>query len=596
MLVHRAALLGSIVVLLIASAGCGASDTPSSGGGGSTSTAGASTGGTGGAGGATTSSTEPDPSEALFDPAHVVEVSIEIAAADWDALRFQARDVMELLGPGCHDAPHASPYTYFPATVTVDGEKLATSGVRKKGFLGSASISKPSLKISFDEFVPGREAFGVEGITLNNSRQDPSLVKTCLAMKVFRDAGVPASRCNFAHVTVNGADLGVYVHIEPITKRFLGRHFADETGNLYEGQLSDFRAGWMDSYEKKTNESDPDRSDLDAVTNALGSADADLAANLGAVLDVEAFDRFWAAESLVAAWDGYASNTNNHFVYHDPSTGKMAFIPWGPDMSFDEDDPFLPASRPQSVSAKGAVARRLYQVPATKAQYVDTMKGLLDTAWKEDALLAEIDRIQNMLAPVLGAGAAKANAAADGVRAFVSGRRATIDAELSSPPAWMFPPPGGCLSTVGTASGTFSTTFGSLADVQGNPFGTGEATFDIEVPVGAPPVSATMDSSAAGYEAGVKSRRELLVLGQFPDGKLRAMVFYVDPEVFAPGKDLAYDWQTVMGYVVEITGPNQSKIVGMAGGGTLHFDEAAAMSGAPISGTFDTTVLASLFQ
>lgn len=559
------------------------------------------TGGTGGGtssggGGSTTTSTGPDLSEELYAPDHVVEVNIEMAAADWDSLRTQSRTITEMLGENCQDGPHESPYTYFPANVTVDGQLLENSGVRKKGFLGSASLSKPSLKVSFDEYEVGREAFGVEGLTLNNSRQDPSFVKTCLAMKVFLDAGLPASRCNFAHVTVNGTDMGVYVNIEPVNKRMLARHFKDNTGNLYEGQLSDFRPGWSATYEKKTNEADPDRSDLDAVTDALTKPDGELESALGAAVDIDTFMKYWATETLTAAWDGYTNNLNNHFVYTDPSTGKTVFLPWGPDMSFDADDPFLPASRPQSVSAKGKVARRLYAVPAFQAKYVSAMNDLLNTAWKEDALLAEIDRIQKLIEPYLPGGS-NASGPTDQVRSFVEGRRNVITAELSpNPPAWPFPEPAvACLSTVGKVAGTFSTTFGTLPQLQTQPFNTGDATFDIEIPLGMAQ-SASATGAAAGYENGANSRRRVIVIGAFAGGKTYALVFDVEPEMFAAGKDGKFDWQAVFAVGIDIVGPGQFETLGLFGDGVLHLDEAQNASGAPVSGTFEGTLLTSFLN
>ena len=380
--------------LALGASACGSDPTqPSSGTPGSSSSGGPSGDGGGPSGdGGGPNQPDPDPSDAMFDPDHVIEVGITMAPEDWDTLRRQSRDVSALFGEGCMDGPKESPYTQFPATVTVDGTTLEMSAVRKKGFLGSASLSKPSLKVSFDEYVDGREHAGLEGLTLNNGRQDPSLIKTCLAFKVFRDAGLPASRCNFAHVTVNGEDLGIYAHVEPVGKRLLERHFTDASGDLYEGQISDFRDGWTATYEKKTNEDDPDRSELDAVAAALLASDAELDATLGAVLDLGAFRRYWATEALIAAWDGYASNTNNHLVYFDPASGKMSFLPWGPDMSFDAVDPLGPPGRPQSVSARAAIASRLYQTPELRAAYAEAMKDLLETAWKEDALLLAIER------------------------------------------------------------------------------------------------------------------------------------------------------------------------------------------------------------
>ena len=133
--------------------------------------------------------------------------------------------------------PFADIYTWFSATVAIDGETHTEVGVRKKGFLGSQSDTKPSLKLRYDKYVDGQSLGGVmERMTLNNSVQDPSMVNTCLAYQglcrrraaVVRGAASPPS-------SVNGKDLGLYVHVEEIKKPFLARHFDSTVGNLYEG-------------------------------------------------------------------------------------------------------------------------------------------------------------------------------------------------------------------------------------------------------------------------------------------------------------------------------------------------------------------------
>ena len=77
---------------------------------------------------------QPDPSDPLFDPAHVVEVSIEMAPADFTALSLQTRSLFSILGDDCLADPFESPFSYFPATVTIDGQTFEQVGVRKKGF------------------------------------------------------------------------------------------------------------------------------------------------------------------------------------------------------------------------------------------------------------------------------------------------------------------------------------------------------------------------------------------------------------------------------------------------------------------------------
>ena len=187
----------------------------------------------------------PDLTEAVYDRSRLLEVEVELAPSDWEALRLQDRSDLGL-GEDClpPDAPFPSPFTWFTGTVTVDGEAFEDVGVRKKGFFGSLSTERPSLKIRFDKFVEDQTFEDVKRLTLNNSQQDPSLVRQCLAYDMFSSVGVPTPRCNFAHVVVNGTDMGVFVNVESIKKPFIRRHFDDPEGNLYEGTLSDFRDDW----------------------------------------------------------------------------------------------------------------------------------------------------------------------------------------------------------------------------------------------------------------------------------------------------------------------------------------------------------------
>ena len=66
------------------------------------------------------------------------------------------------------------------------------------------------------------------------------MIRQYLAYEVFRRTDVPAQRCSFAKVLVNGKDLGIYTALEPINEAFLSEHFGRGDGNLYEGGRSDF--------------------------------------------------------------------------------------------------------------------------------------------------------------------------------------------------------------------------------------------------------------------------------------------------------------------------------------------------------------------
>lgn len=533
-----------------------------------------------------------DLSEPLFDPAHLVEVDITIDEADWDELRAQTRSWVQIFGT-CLTEPFADPFTYFPGSVIVDGQELAEVGVRKKGFLGSLDTEKPSLKIKFDEYVVDQRLFDLKGLTLNNAKQDPAFVRQCLSYATFAAAGIPAPRCNFAHVRVNGRDLGLYVNVEAVNKPFLRRHFDDDEGNLYEGTLSDFRDGWTATFELKTNETANDRSDLDAVVAALEGPDDGLVGAVDAVVDLDQFTTFWAAETLVTHWDGYTGNANNFFAYHDPTTDRFQFMPWGADGTFiPGPDPY--GNGVVSVQAVSLLPYRLYQVPATRDRYVATLRALLDQAWDETHLLAEVDRMEDLITPVADPdGTVGLAARLDEVRSFVEGRRGAILAELDAgPPAWTVPlrdPP--CFETIGSASGSLQTTWGTAAQ---DAFAAGTGTLAATVESTTLQVSDV--GSNAGWDPDDPTRARLLLVALLADGTAELVVFQIAPDRFVPGASLPIDWVDVVGVVYHfVPATNTFTLTGLIGDGTLDLAQAATSDGAPVRATFTGTIVRSPF-
>ena len=173
----------------------------------------------------------------------MIEVALELPPSDWDALRRQTRDWWDVAAAdnkACLLRPFASPSTGSTATVTVDGVRRERVAVRKKGFLGSLNDERPALKLRFDALVLNQSLHGLKRLTLNNSVQDPTWLRQCLAYRVFEAAGVPVPWCNFAHVTANGRDLGLYVNVESMDRHWVRRHFERDDGELWEGEWSDF--------------------------------------------------------------------------------------------------------------------------------------------------------------------------------------------------------------------------------------------------------------------------------------------------------------------------------------------------------------------
>jgi spore coat protein H len=104
-------------------------------------------------------------------------------------------------------------YAYVEAKVTIDGVTFPRVGIRKKGFIGSLSRTRPSLKIKLDFIDEEGNIDGLNNLTFNNNQQDVSQMSQFIGYSLFNAAGSPAPRSALAKVRVNGRNLGVYSHV-----------------------------------------------------------------------------------------------------------------------------------------------------------------------------------------------------------------------------------------------------------------------------------------------------------------------------------------------------------------------------------------------
>lgn len=262
----------------------------------------------------------PDDS-ALFDPYRPIEVTLRLPQASVEALAEDSRA-----------------YTNANATVTgFDGSILYDGqvGVRIKGQYGSARTleGKAALKVQLDWAVPDGNALGVHKLTLNNMVQDGSKIHEWLAYSLFRAQGVPTPRTGYAHVTLNGADMGLYLNIETVDDVLVPRTFPS-TRHLYEGAYGeDLVVEDVLGFEADMGD-DADRGDLEGLI---------------AVMDAAPYGQEWAAvepylnrdevittlavETWIGHWDGYGP-TRNNYSFHIDDRGQLSLLASGTDQTF----------------------------------------------------------------------------------------------------------------------------------------------------------------------------------------------------------------------------------------------------------------------
>ena len=269
------------------------------------------------------------------------------------------------------------------ATVLEGGREYPNVTVRLKGASSFRPIdATPSFTLHFDKRVPSGRFHGLAKISLNNSVQDPTRLNEALSREVFAAAGVPVPRATFAHVTLNGRPLGLYVLAEGFDKRFLERHFARTDGNLYEGGLlQDITSG----LQRDTGRNPQSDAAVERLIHAAGEPDPeDRYRALSAVLDIERFLSMVAIETMLVHSDSYSMNRNNYRLYHDPATDRIVFMPHGMDRVLGTHRAALDLSIvPPRL---GLVARALLSTAEGRRRYVDRVAALFDQVFRPDAL------------------------------------------------------------------------------------------------------------------------------------------------------------------------------------------------------------------
>ena len=388
-----------------------------------------------------------DVSELFFDPNRLLEIDIRLPLADWDVLRLQQNDTLALLtDPNCGTNPWPDPFTWFSGEVTIDGQTLTNVGVRKKGFQGSLSTTEPSLKVKFDHFVNGQQLNNIDRITLNNKNQDLPEIRSCLAYFLMRKAGVPAPRCNFAHLTVTTTDGPIettqvdkiYTHVESVKDPFLRRNFGSAAGRLYEGGHTDFWSGpWRGTVEPKSQKAAADTTEIDALLAVLEDPTptaTQRVTQIKTLVNYDAFLTFWAAEGLTGHWNGYADGLNNFRFYVNPLDGLLHFIPSGPRATFGPGNLhwFRTGDRlhAEAIVPRAALTRRIYEDDVARSEFLAKLQDLLTNTFDEAELHAEINRMEALIAPVTG----DISTELDAVRNWIDAHRALVQDEINHPP------------------------------------------------------------------------------------------------------------------------------------------------------------------
>lgn len=354
---------------------------------------------------------------------------------------------------------------FVPADVFYNGTQWYRVGIRFKGnstLQGSwrSGILKLSFKMDFDEFeddypqVDNQRFFGFKKFSLKNNYDDESLMRETVAADVFRAAGVPVSHTGFYTLYVdhgNGPEyFGLYTLVEEVDGEVLDTQFSNDDGNLYkpEDDGATFAAGSFGEayFEKKTNEDEEDWSDVQAVFAALHdtTASTDPAtwrANLEAVFNVDGFLKYLAVNEVIQNWDTYGKMPHNFYLYNDPDTSKLTWIPWDNNEALQtgKQGGALALDFSNLSAASWPLIGKLYADEIYRAQYNAYLQEVIGGAFETSSIQALYDTYALLIEPYATterAGYSFLESASDFasavsvLKAHASSRDAAVDAYL----------------------------------------------------------------------------------------------------------------------------------------------------------------------
>lgn len=360
-----------------------------------------------------TSWAQEPPEDDFYSTSRIAEIKVTFDTPDWEAeLHKKKKRKKRLL-----------------ASLEIDGVKYDSVGVRYKGnssynYSRKMKYRKLPFNIKIDYKKKKQEHQGYETLKLSNVFKDPSFVREVLSYRIARDY-MPAPRCNFAKLYVNGEYLGLYTNVESVNERaFLDRHFGDADGILFKCDPN-----WEASQPQSCPASDKSNLDYISKDSTCYMSAYELKSDYGwkpfmkmmkvleyeqekieQELNVERSIRMLAFNSVLVNLDSYSGRLcHNYYSYQDQMSGTWHSVIWDLNMSFggfkfvDKGAP-LSIEKMQKLSpwthsnnSQFPLIQKLLEVPRYKAMYSAAVREILDDWFVNEKYLEEAVRLQKLI-------------------------------------------------------------------------------------------------------------------------------------------------------------------------------------------------------
>jgi spore coat protein CotH len=325
--------------------------------------------------------------QSIFDSSVLHEIRLRFTGASW----------YDTLAQYYTNAANGAPKQFLPVGIRIDGNDLAyQSGIRFKGeysYTGFPGKKKP-FRIHFNKIKGSQDYQGIKKINLHNLAGDPSFLREYISYGLMRSMGIAASRTAFTKLYINDVYWGCYLIVEePEDKLFLKNGFGTSSGNLFEA-ASTTRLSWKGNdpaaYTELKLQTDEQDSTwvklLQWMDHFNNNFQYNFQQQLYDLFDADQYFKILAADVFLNNWDSYAGNGRNFFIYDDPVSNRLRWIPWDYNLSMWKNDLALFPKDANSGYEHKPLVWRIKENKMLKQTYFSIFCSLLNNEFKNYAV------------------------------------------------------------------------------------------------------------------------------------------------------------------------------------------------------------------
>ena len=339
----------------------------------------------------------------VFDPLVLRTMNLTMDPADWDTIRFDLTNEIEV-----------------PAQFWADDESPLLVSVRRKSSRALPSEANPikiGLKIDINEFVSSQQWRGLVKLSLENAGDIPALYEgmawqlhQLAANAGFYGPEMYPALANWVRVTVNGEFIGIYTSVEQRDTQFLRNRGIRVSGLTWLYEVDDINSWALES-------GDPHSPAFSALCYApFGAAskgpksgcatpnDATLEPALDTLIEMDAMLAQGAVDAFTDNPDALFSHGKNFFFADFDHSGlKRRYYPWDLDAVFrSTTGGIYGKSAPRGVS-QSPYQRILLNHPGLRVRYNSVLTALVaeEGPLSQANLHAFLDALEPVLGPAL---------------------------------------------------------------------------------------------------------------------------------------------------------------------------------------------------